>query len=554
MAEMVLPGTYIEVRPEGLIVPGRVTVGTVGIIGTAQKGPAGRATVLGSYVEAREHFGDYDAWIDGASGELTLVRALQLAHAHGATSFIAVRIASNALESATYVLASAGGDAVRLTAESPGTWGNTIEVQVVAATEPAFLTDETHPGNAATLDHTPIIKNGRNRVRLSTAADGVTRSLAIIYDDDASAPTASQVKIDRASGAMTFGLALDPADEISASYAVDPSNATTVNLKSGTTQESYTVVSGDDLVHDLGASALVTAAPLANAGDLLSTMSDIATFGTGANTAGANGEDADAAAYLDGLELLLNEDAHIIVGAGQTDEFAADLKGHCQLASSDALKRDRIGVVGSALDPDFDVLRGLAEDIDSDRVVFVAPGIKVTDAVSGDQVTLPGAYAAAAVAGLMSSYPPHVSLTNKSLSVRGLEIVYTPTELSVLVQHKTLALEDRQGFRVVKGITTSGNSAWTQITTRRIVDYAKFGVRSAASSYPGLLNNDRVRTALRTTIASFLNGMVDDEMLVSYDLDVSATRDEERQGIVRVTMILRPTFSIDFIKVTMFLE
>ncbi len=43
-------------------------------------------------------------------------------------------------------------------------------------------------------------------------------------------------------------------------------------------------------------------------------------------------------------------------------------------------------------------------------------------------------------------------------------------------------------------------------------------------------------------------------MLISYDLDVAATREQEIQGIVAVTMTLRPTFSIDFIQVTMFLE
>jgi hypothetical protein len=48
--------------------------------------------------------------------------------------------------------------------------------------------------------------------------------------------------------------------------------------------------------------------------------------------------------------------------------------------------------------------------------------------------------------------------------------------------------------------------------------------------------------------------MVEDEKLISYQLDVTATRDEERRGIARVTIVLRPTFSIDFIKVTMFLE
>jgi hypothetical protein len=552
MAEMVLPGTYIEVRPEGLIVPSRVSVGTIGVVGTAQKGPVGEAVFLGSYVEARDRFGDYDAWIDGASDELTLVRAIQLAHAHGGTSFVAVRVAAASAAAATYVLASAAGEAVRLTAASAGAWGNEILVAVEAADEPAVINDETHAGAAAvSLDNTPILKNGRNRIQLASAADGVTRSLAIIYDDDPAVPSASQVKIDRASGALTFGVPLDPADAITATYVVDPSSAKKVSLKHGNTAETYTVVSGTDLVNDLADSDLVTAAGLANAGQALADVAE-AKFGTGANTAGDSGAGAGDAEYLEGLNVLLNEPAHIIVGAGRTDEFAADLNGHCQLASSDALRRDRIGVVGSALDPDLDDLRG--HTMDSDRIVFVAPGIQATDASSGEEVTLPGAYAAAAIAGLLSSYPAHVSLTNKSLSVRGLETVYTPTELSQLVQSRVLALELRQGFRVVKGITTATNTAWHQITTRRIVDYAKFGVRSAASSYPGLLNNERVRTALRTTIASFLNEMVSDEMLISYDLDVSATREEERQGIVRVTMILRPTFSIDFIKVTMFLE
>jgi hypothetical protein len=35
---------------------------------------------------------------------------------------------------------------------------------------------------------------------------------------------------------------------------------------------------------------------------------------------------------------------------------------------------------------------------------------------------------------------------------------------------------------------------------------------------------------------------------------VSATRDQERRGVCAVVMTLRPTFSIDFIRVTMNLE
>jgi hypothetical protein len=156
---------------------------------------------------------------------------------------------------------------------------------------------------------------------------------------------------------------------------------------------------------------------------------------------------------------------------------------------------------------------------------------------------------------MLSARSAHVSLTNKPVAVGGLETKYTSPQLTQLVQARVLALEERRGLgiRTVKAITTD-TGAFRQITTRRIVDYAKYGVRSAAEPYIGLLNNTRVRGALRATINSFLAEMVDDEMLVSYELDVTATRDEERKGIARVTMVLRPTFSIDFIKVTMFLD
>jgi hypothetical protein len=145
-----------------------------------------------------------------------------------------------------------------------------------------------------------------------------------------------------------------------------------------------------------------------------------------------------------------------------------------------------------------------------------------------------------------------VSPTNKELAVNELETHFDAAHLTLMVQNRILALEARSGFRIVKGITTD-DGAFRQITTRRIVDYAKYGVRGAAEPYIGLLNNERVRGALRGTINSFLTDMVNAEMLESYDLDVTATRDEEIQGICRVTMSLQPVFSIDYIVVDMFL-
>ena len=39
IAEMVIPGTYIEVRAEGLISVGSIATGNIGVVGTASRGP-----------------------------------------------------------------------------------------------------------------------------------------------------------------------------------------------------------------------------------------------------------------------------------------------------------------------------------------------------------------------------------------------------------------------------------------------------------------------------------------------------------------------------------
>ena len=88
----------------------------------------------------------------------------------------------------------------------------------------------------------------------------------------------------------------------------------------------------------------------------------------------------------------------------------------------------------------------------------------------------------------------------------------------------------------------------------RTVDYAKEGVRRGSNPYIGRLNNSRVRAALKATLDGFLSGMVLDEMLTGYTLDVRATRAEEINGQAIVTMTLQPTFSIDFVKVIMNLQ
>ena len=238
----------------------------------------------------------------------------------------------------------------------------------------------------------------------------------------------------------------------------------------------------------------------------------------------------------------------VVAGIGAKDAKAGVLD-HLESTENDG--KERMAVLGVSKD-DFNALSP-DDDVSNPRVILVTPGIRVDDAVARSEVTLPGAYAAALVAGRLSTLGVHVSLTNKDVAVKGLAQLYSRGQQKALLGKRMLVLRNELGIRVLKGITTD-TGAFRQISVRRIVDYAKAGVRIGGNPYIGRLNNVRVRGALKATLDGFLSQMVLDEMLTGYTLDVSATRAEEINGIALVTMTLQPTFSIDFVKVIMNLQ
>ncbi len=282
-------------------------------------------------------------------------------------------------------------------------------------------------------------------------------------------------------------------------------------------------------------------------------------FGNGARTVYAvrsNGATADD--YADGLALLENEIVNLVLLAGQ-DASQADmvLKLQAHLNTTAGIQRERIGIVGSNGTSDVDAIIAAKAVDDGGRLIYVAPGIRVTrrDPSTGAETEseLTGAYTAAALAGLIASLPVQTSPTNKTLTLSGLVADFNYGALEKLVQNNVLAIEKREGYRVVQGITTATNTAWHQITTRRIVDKAIYGVRAACNPYIGKLNNARVRSAMKATLDGFLTRMVEEESLIGYTLDVTATRAQEIAGRCAVTLSVQPTFSIDYVIVTMYL-
>lgn len=562
ITEMIVPGTYIEVRSEGLIGVGGIITGNIGIVGTASKGVLNTPKTLSSYTEALDEFGDYNAWEDGKSGELTLVRALeQIYNNNGAATVIAVRVANNA-QKAEYKVKSTSGNCAKLLAKSEGTWGNDIKINIFAATEDPFVSKEKHEGSGSqiTLQRGNIKESKRNQVTVIDRTTGNITNFTPIYRD--MEPESLEVKIDKSNGQLTFFKDEDVDEtpkvdtDLYASYVIDKDadNCATVKLVYKNITEEYNVPDGKYLVDAINASSkLVDAEKGTNPSEGPDKTGKDAyeIFGTGANKPGSNGTDATSK-YKEGLQLLEEQPVNIVLTAGLTfADTQSDIVAHCE--TTENLNRERIALVGGGPEDSPDQILNYVDQISDDRVILVAPAIKANDSASKKEVILPSSYTAAAVAGKISSLAVHVAPTNKTMSLVGLGENYSYGILKNLVNNRVLVIQEKMGYRIVKGVTTD-DGAFKQITTRRIVDYAKEGIRMGSLPYIGRLNNSRVRAALRATLDGFLSRMVVDEQLTEYTLNVSATRQEEINGICRVEATLKPTFSIDYVKVVITLQ
>lgn len=258
---------------------------------------------------------------------------------------------------------------------------------------------------------------------------------------------------------------------------------------------------------------------------------------------------AIVADYTTAFEELIKDDVNILIAPElSTDDALTSLGSVLETAENSG--RDVMAVIGTDADTPADIIEQV---VANDRMILVAPGIQTFDAAAGEPVDLPGTYAAAAVAGLLSTLSPQTSPTNKILpGITRLSQRFSYGQTVQLLNAGVCVLEQRQGVRVVRGITTE-DGAFRQITTRRITDFAKAGLRGIGDQFVGKLNNQRVRKALQGAMEGFLTTMVLDEQLTSYTVEVTATRQDEIAGRAMVNCVLQPTFSIDFVAVTMVL-
>jgi hypothetical protein len=435
ITEMIIPGTYIDVRAEGLI-----GVGNVGIVGTAAKGEVNSVKIFSSFADARDMFGEYDAWVDGGSNELTLVRALQQVFANGASTVYAARAAATGYSEASRALVDTTGTVVTITASSPGSWGHDVKVQVKAASQNGFVENRSQAVTTPLQPlHANIAESPRNVIKITKGDTGQTFRLKLVTTN---AAARGKVRV-AADGGLTFHADDEPkdGDTLAASYEVTQSYCRDIVIAYRNVKEVYTVVDATDMKRDIDKSSVLVTVAIESGADprLPDVMTDALPL-----EGGSNGEGAGSSEYTTSLAQLETESVNIVLLAGLGfSDAAATLAAHAE--TTENAGRERLTLVGADEDT-MSAVAANADEIGDDRVILVAPGIKAVDLVGGGMVNLPSAYSTAAVAGLIASLAVQSSPTNKVLKVPGLTIDYSDGEIKNLLNNRVLVLEKKAGY------------------------------------------------------------------------------------------------------------
>jgi len=211
------------------------------------------------------------------------------------------------------------------------------------------------------------------------------------------------------------------------------------------------------------------------------------------------------------------EDLEIIVPMTPNASIQSATLAHCLSMSGPLGKRERFAVFGGGLGQSTADVSTLASQFNDKRAVLVWPGVKDYDE-SGNIITWAPYFAAATIAGQLAAQADIAEpLTNKTVSVRGLETIPRLNDIDALINAGVLVIryDSNRGYSVAQSLTTwSGDTRYVrrEISTMRSADTVMRRVRASIANIvgskltPDLLNTIRARITTQLQLAE--NGQI----------------------------------------------
>lgn len=268
--------------------------------------------------------------------------------------------------------------------------------------------------------------------------------------------------------------------------------------------------------------------------------------------------------WLDALETIKYTPLRYLVPAAAVNAgVQAAFADHCRQMSATNARRERIAILGHGLGWTPAAIRARAETFNSERTVFVSPGLQMADLVTGSQRMYSSAYATAPmVAGMLAAEGNGVSdpITHTFLTnVTKAEINYQPgsLELDAMLISGVLTIEkdptlvrESRGYRVTRGITTARSSAvFEQISIINQSDYTAQVIRDMEETlFVGTALDSSTLAVIRESINLSLNRLSDQRIIYGFDPNYTAvTQNPSNRSALDATYKIYPAPAIDFI-------
>ena len=238
---------------------------------------------------------------------------------------------------------------------------------------------------------------------------------------------------------------------------------------------------------------------------------------------------------------LVQEQEGVNVVVCDSEKLAVQQKLRDSVMSASAERRERIAVVAGAAGETAEALVKRAGELNSERVVLVAPAVSQEAG---------GAWVAAAVAGaICGGSDPALPLGGAELQgISALEKRLDESEVDALIRGGVTPVERVGGSCwVIRGVTTrtktgqASDQTWRDLTTILVVDDVIPGVREALRArFPRAKNTAQTRGAVQSLVVEVLERKLAAEVITGYDaVEVTALADElaARYDVVMATEI-----------------
>jgi hypothetical protein len=413
------------------------------------------------------------------------------ANVNAPSSIVAIRV-NPAVQAALVLQDATPTPVINLLATDYGLYTNQIKVQIQAGSVAGkkittqigntFYTQDNIQRRALQIQYTGAQATSSMTINGTTMTLFAPNATPVAAIDLATYPTVAQI-VDRINAVPGFVASiLDGNNNAATLNALDYTTAVDVKTAPYITLANLQAIV--DWFNGLGEN-LVTATRVAAVGTLPANIPF--TFLTGGSDGAiTNTQWTNAFTTLQGLE------AQWVVPISSDPAIAAMADAHVQFMSSVG-KKERRAICGMALGSTDAQAIAAAKLINSDRTSLVHLGYY--DYNAAGVLTLLSPYlTAAVVAGAFAGVGPGTPLTNKSLTLRGIErALRNPVDTDPLIQGGVFCIENTpSGFKVTKSISTwlvDTNFYRVEVSTGVAGDFTARNLRNALDILRGAKND-----------------------------------------------------------------